>query len=293
MEADHIPGNGVSRAVSQERDPPDAPHVASALHALHLYGSAGIASFGWALCKMLGFDGARLIPLWFAAGIFVYNLDRLKSDPSDATNTPVRTHRLASLRRISIAATALAATALVVLPILWRDWTMLALTLTGGVICSNYSVPVCGWRLKDLPLVKTALPPTVVTLACLVPPLLTNPARDIQTLSLAAAWAWCFLMFNMTACDLRDIVGDRAHGIRSLPVCLGRNGTQLLLNAFAICAVSLAFILHAPLLATACAFCLGLLAFALRRPRSEAFYDWWVEGLLFLPALTMICGENR
>jgi hypothetical protein len=38
------------------------------------------------------------------------------------------------------------------------------------------------------------------------------------------------------------------------------------------------------------AYLAGLLL-ALRRPRTEAFYEWWVEGLLFLPALVELPGQ--
>ena len=36
---------------------------------------------------------------------------------------------------------------------------------------------------------------------------------------------------------------------------------------------------------------LGGILFAIRRPRSERFYEWWVEGILFLPALAVLASR--
>ena len=69
-----------------------------AVHALHLYGALGIATFGWSLGHWAGFSSARLLPLWLAGALVVYNLDRLKRDPADAINTPARVARHARLR---------------------------------------------------------------------------------------------------------------------------------------------------------------------------------------------------
>ena len=60
------------------------------VHALHIYGAVGIAVFGWSLGRWAGFASGRLLPLWLAGALVVYNLDRLKRDPADCVNTPER-----------------------------------------------------------------------------------------------------------------------------------------------------------------------------------------------------------
>ncbi|HSI12889.1 MAG TPA: UbiA family prenyltransferase, partial [Chthoniobacter sp.] len=111
---------------------------------------------------------------------------------------------------------------------------------------------------------------------------------------------WSFLMFNMIVCDLRDRAGDAACGIRSLPVMLGDKGTRWLLFALLVGIEALGLgkwllstdahrgawgmmSLFAPLY-------LGGILLAVRRPRSERFYEWIVEGMLFMPAIAVLIG---
>ena len=265
---------------------------------LSIYGACGIVSFGWALSKLLHFDCRPYAPLWFCAALFIYNLDRLKIDPADAVNTPRRSREAARLRTVSACIAIAAAVALVAVPALERDWLMLALVICGGLVCANYSLSPFGFRLKDVPLVKTLFAPTIVTAAILAPPFLQQrgnfPAIHYAT---AGVWTWCVLMFNMILCDLRDIRGDSLNGTRSLPVALGAGGTiRLLWGVLAmVVLMSVAAVLQsAPgnielwkFLGVGTALYLaGLLAVARRqKPLPESFYEWWVEGILFIPAV--------
>jgi 1,4-dihydroxy-2-naphthoate octaprenyltransferase len=89
----------------------------------------------------------------------------------------------------------------------------------------------------------------------------------------------------MLLCDLRDLEGDRVAGTISLPVYLGTELTWRVLLLVGSAVPLLAFLLSWPWQAFASLGYLAGLILALRRPRSESFYEWWVEGLLFLPAL--------
>ena len=74
-----------------------------------------------------------------------------------------------------------------------------------------------------------------MTIAILgLPWLHLGPATDAVTFTLTALRAWSFLLFNMIICDLRDLAGDRACGVRSLPVALGEKSTRMLLLALLI-----------------------------------------------------------
>ena len=137
--------------------------VFGAIHALHFYGSAGIVAFGWALSRLLHFECGRYLPLWLAGALLVYNLDRLKIDPADAINTPERVQRCARLRKAAGIIVFVSAGAILACPALLRDRPLFFLVLCGGFISLNYSVPLLGFRFKDLPLVKTLFPPTVLT----------------------------------------------------------------------------------------------------------------------------------
>lgn len=284
--------------------------IETALHALHIYGAAGLAAFGWAMGWLLETDARHWVPLWFCGGLLVYNADRLRRDPADAVNVPARTAASARHRPASLVALTLAAFVLIGLPVWRRDWLTLALVLGGGACALGYSIPILGFRWKDLPLIKTLFAPAVVTAAIFgllllgeIVPLRAHytahqdPFRRFDQGTLLTAWAFCLLLFNMLLCDLRDLPGDRACGIRSIPVLWGEKGTRRLLWTLAVLGqlllTRLILVHHYSdlpfaLLAAFTGLHEAWLLRAIRHPRSERFYEWAVEGLLYLPALA--CG---
>lgn len=269
------------------------------LHTLSIYGALGITAFGWALGQIVGWETGPWMPFWFCAALLVYNADRLRRDPADSLNIPLREAAAGRLRALSFTVLAASALVLLGLPILRRDWLTLALVAGGALVSLDYSIPLFGFRFKDVPLLKTFFAPTIVTASVLGLPWLHLRAGSVDnaTLVLTALRSWSFLMFNMILCDLRDRAGDNACGIRSLPVVLGDASTRRLLLAllggievFALSAWMLASGAHRITWAIMCLLgpiYLGGLLLAVRRPRSERFYEWVVEGMLFLPAIAV------
>ena len=273
------------------------------LHTLSIYGALGIVAFGWAMGHLLHWQTARWMPYWFCAALLVYNADRLRRDPADALNIPLREAAAARLRFLSLAALGISVLVLLVLPILRRDWLTLLLVLGGALVSLNYSIPLFGFRFKDVPLLKTFFAPTIVTASVLGLPWLhlASPSAEAATLALASVRSWSFLMFNMIVCDLRDRTGDEACGIRSLPVMLGEKGTRWLLallwvgiELLALGAYAVAADGNRRTWAIMCFLgpvYLGGIFWAVLRPRSERFYEWVVEGMLFLPAIAVCLGR--
>jgi hypothetical protein len=255
------------------------------VHALHLYGAAGIGAFGWSLGRWAGFASGKLLPLWLAGAVVVYNLDRLRRDPSDLVNTPERVRLHAMLRRWSWLLTAAGAAVLVLWPVWIGSRALLLLTAAALPVSLSYSFPVMGRRLKDVPVLKTLFAPLVVLTAVLAPPILMEDLRVGSALMLAAGWSWALLMFNMVLCDLRDIEGDRTAGTKSLPVLLGERSTLGLLWTLIAAGAACALIHGWPILAGATVVILAPLALAAKKPRAESFYEWLAEGTLFLPAV--------
>lgn len=274
------------------------PPLLASLHALAFYVAAGITSFGWALCALAGWDARPWLPLWFCGALLVYNVDRLRRDPADALNVPRRTATIERLRPVCVGLASIAAGVLIAVPLLHRDWVAFALVLAGTVGCLSYSIPIFGVQLKSVPLLKTFFAPTVLLCAIVFPPWIREGApADVAPACNALAWAWCFLEFNMIVCDLRDIEGDRRCGVVSLPVLLGSKRTRFVLAAL---------IFVTTLLASANAFAsdranhdcwllLGVLGslvltmiFVQSRTRCpERYYEWVVEGMMFLPAFVL------
>lgn len=281
---------------------------------LHFYGAAGIAAFGWSMGSLLGIDASAHLPLWLCAALLIYNADRLRRDPADALNVPARSAASARLRRLSAGTLLAAAVVLLGIPVWRRDWFTLGLILLGGVVSLGYSLPPVGWRWKDLPLIKTLFAPSIVTAAVFGLLVLgqtryrpeglgANPMADTFSLlwqvTFLLPWAWCYLLFNMVLCDLRDLAGDRQCGIHSIPVLWGEKGARRLLWVLAIGGqvIPLALLRFCPdegVPLSFVALLTGLyqawLLHATREPRSERFYEWAVEGLLYLPALALIAA---
>src|ERR1043166_9012353 len=105
------------RAEAHEKPERAVWQTLRAIHALQLYGAAGVAAFGWGLSKMLGFSCEKYAPLWFAGALLVYNLDRLKLDPADALNTPERLNQHNRSRAASLALAIASALLLIALPV--------------------------------------------------------------------------------------------------------------------------------------------------------------------------------
>ena len=258
------------------------PPLTSALHALALYVAAGITAFGWACCTLVGWDARPWLPLWFCGALLIYNIDRLRPDPADRINLPERTATVERLRPVLAVLAVLAAAVLVVLPLVRRDWITFAMVIVATIACLNYSIPMFGVRLKNVPLLKTFFAPGAIVAAIFLPPWLREgtPAHTFLVL----AWAWCFLLFNMIVCDARDVVGDVACGAVTLPSLLGEKRTRLVLAALIVLTTALA-LANWPLLGALGAVMLTIIFLASRARRSEPFYEWVVEGMMFLPAL--------
>jgi len=268
------------------------------LQTLSIYGAFGIVCFGWMLSRLLVFDCRHYALLWFCSAIFIYNLDRLKADPADPINMPNRSRDAARLRKASFFIAALAAVTIILAPILQRDPLMAVLTVCGCLFCVNYSLPLLGFRFKDIPFLKTFFAPTLVTAAFLIPPLLQQShGNHLAYYLTAAAWTWCVLMFNMLLCDLRDINGDTALGIKSVPAALGYRNTLFMLVAQLVLLAMLSAVkiqISAPgnvavwraISAGTLVYLAMLLAVQWKlKTKPESFYEWWVEGILYVPAL--------
>jgi 4-hydroxybenzoate polyprenyltransferase len=274
------------------------------LYALQLYGAVGIAAFGWAMGHLLGLDPTPQLPLWFCAAMLIYQADRLRLDPADPLNIPRRAAACARWRWLTWAAVAIGAAGLVGIPLWRRNWIVLGLVLLGSFVSLGYSAPLLGKRWKDVPVLKTLFAPTLVTAAVFALLMLAevtdptkNPIRLFDSLTWLLPWAFAYLLFNMVLCDLRDREGDAVTGIRSIPVFIGEKHTRTLLWGLAtlgqvLLVVGLRFQRDNPLPFGLLALFTGMyqvvLLVAVSSPRSERFYEWAVEGMLYLPALAFL-----
>jgi 4-hydroxybenzoate polyprenyltransferase len=209
------------------------------VYLLEVVSGVAVTCLGWVSCYLTGSPWLRSAPLWLGGYLFVYNLDRLHYDPADQVNTPTRFLYRDSLRSKRLFLIWLSVATLVAWPaITGRLWLIPPILLAIAVL-QFYSrpMPLVRKRLKDLPVVKTFIAPSLIAAVLVLWPALelrrSLGAREILVFS------WCFIVLsvNSISFDLRDIRGDLRNGTRTLPVLLGATWSTVLLGALALLAI--------------------------------------------------------
>jgi 4-hydroxybenzoate polyprenyltransferase len=235
------------------------------------------------------------VPLWFAAYLLVYNLDRLYPDPADLINVPIRAAKIKELRAARIGVVFLSSVILFAWPLLTgRPWLILALAFAATIL-QFYSRPIPGvrFRLKDLPYVKSFLPPGVIAGILVVWPCLENGRGFRLKECLELVCCFLVLLINSLVFDYRDIEGDSALGTKTIPVRLGARNTIYLLIALAATLIGVSIWLSArgsvsPLMpAVLAAASAGLLLAVVRQIRPMTI-SMLADLFLMIPAVVEI-----
>ena len=171
------------------------------IYFLELVGASAITALGYVACSLLQIDWSRSAPLWFAGYLFVYNSDRLYADPADATNTPLRFSWAPRLRPLRVPLIWLSAGILVLWPLVTaRGWMLFPLTAGIGTLWF-YSRPIlrAGYRVKDLPYVKSLLAPGVIASILVI-----WPAFESGKLAEPSVWLVIYLGFSGSHIERTD-----------------------------------------------------------------------------------------
>jgi 4-hydroxybenzoate polyprenyltransferase len=209
------------------------------VYLLEVVGGVAVTCLGWVSCYLTGSPWLRSAPLWLGGYLLVYNLDRLHYDPADQVNTPTRFRYRNSLRSKRLFLVWLSAATLVAWPAITGRLWLIPLIVLAIAALQFYSrpIPLVRKRLKDLPVLKTFIAPSLIAAVLVLWPVLeirrSLGAREI----LVFFWCFVILSVNSISFDLRDIQGDRRNGTRTLPVLLGANWSTVLLGALALLAI--------------------------------------------------------
>ena len=262
------------------------------IYLLELVGASAITALGCAACTILQIDWSRSAPLWFAGYLFVYNADRLYLDPADRLNTPLRSSWGARLRGCRVVLVWFSAGILGIWPLVTgRFWLLFPLAVAFGILCFySRPIPGAGFRLKDLPYLKSLLAPAVIAIVLVPWPALESGNGLQQKVWLVFFWIFLILTINALVFDYRDIAGDRLTGTKTIPVLLGHRRTRglLMLLAVALIVISIAlcwFRLAGPLVPIVLTFGSAVLLRSLRWRIHPALLSLLADILLFLPAL--------
>ncbi|GAB4224235.1 MAG: UbiA family prenyltransferase [Gammaproteobacteria bacterium] len=175
-----------------------------------------------------------LILLVFSSALAVYNLDRLHlvDESLDQTNVPKRTRWIANHQILLFSLTALALALLLILT--FSHYEHLAgFIITVFVFGVAYALPFIHFHghyysFKSLPFFKMIFVATLwVSFVVGLPLLHYQTNMDANAIHLLLAIAG-FVMVQVTLNDLRDIKGDKAHHVLSLPVVVGPCGARMI-----------------------------------------------------------------
>ena len=270
----------------------DFRSILISIYLLELVGASAVTALGCVACTILAIDWRLSAPLWFAGYLTVYNADRLYVDPADRLNTPLRTSWGARLRGCRLVLISLSAGILGMWPVLTgRRWLVFPLALAFGVLCFySRPIPRIGFRLKDLPYLKSFLAPTVVAMILVLWPALESGNGLQQKVWLVFFWVFLILTLNALVFDYRDIAGDTSTGTKTIPALLGHRRTHGLLLALAVAltVMSLALTwlrLVGPLMPVVLTFGSAVLLRALRWRIHPTLLSLLADALLFLPAI--------
>lgn len=210
-------------------------------------------------------------PVWsvvaFLCAFFVYSLDKISGSTEDLLNTPERAI-LVNYPIKQIAILAYLAAFLIVFATDWHKWYCVVVFGAAGCI---YAIPLFhGMRLKDIPGLKAPY----VALTCTI--------CFAGLVGAGYSLVFLLILINTVLFDMRDLIGDAANGVKTIPVMAGASRTIYLLAALD---ALLAFI-HLPS---------GLIGAALimyfEYPRPSLQYDLLVDGWPMISLVLIYLSE--
>jgi 4-hydroxybenzoate polyprenyltransferase len=214
----------------------------------------GLATIGevYVASSLAGVEANVALVVGLLATVGVYNLDKLADLEADAATYAERTAFVSAYPRVYAALSVVAVVGAVALAIEHGGLTGLGLTLFPGAIAAVYSFPIIPSdsvaRLKDVFIVNT----TVVSLAWAVPvafvpiALAANGSGYLAGAVVAAVWFFLRSAVSIEVHNVRDVDGDSANGVTTLPTTIGVRHTQLILYGLEL--VSLALVVGAAVL---------------------------------------------
>jgi 4-hydroxybenzoate polyprenyltransferase len=165
------------------------------------------------------------------------------------------------------------------------------LALVFGILCFySRPIPNVGFRLKDLPYLKSLLAPIVIATVLVLWPAWESGNGLPGNVWLVFLWIFLILTINALAYDYRDIEGDRLTGTRTIPLLLGQSRTRGLLIALAGAVVLMSSALSrlglaGPLMPALLTLGSIILLYSLRCRPHPALISLIADILLFLPAV--------
>jgi 4-hydroxybenzoate polyprenyltransferase len=164
----------------------------------------------------------------FLIAFSVYSLDKLLNLEEDSISLPQRARFINQHKKLFTYATVAAYAFAIVLSGL-KNILALLVILSPLLIGLLYSLKIANMRLKDIPILKNiSISASWAIVGTFLPLAVTFEQHLIEiTLIFYLCFIKCFI--NTVIFDVRDIEGDRANKVRTIPVILGLKTTKILL----------------------------------------------------------------
>ena len=205
--------------------------------ALHVHSLSGIQAIV-AAAKTVFITSLLSLPLTAAPLIAalvtlgIYTANKLTDLDEDSINRPDQVDLVTEQRTQIVAAIVVSLLAAAALAVLRGGVTALAITLlpvVAGVFYNQAVVPGHDVRLKDVFAVNTILVAAAWALpVTLLPSLLSGPAA-VGLLPAATLFMFLKTVVSVEVFNVRDVAGDRASGVATVPVVLGLQKTKYVL----------------------------------------------------------------
>lgn len=260
--------------------------------------SLGFAAQAAFSCYVLGLPVAMLCAAQiFCCALFIYTLDHaMDSEVQPSHDASQDAASGSGFLRVLCGASGVASLALAAIAPTAATAVVLSFLFLGAI----YGVPlpfVGGRRLKDVPGLKAFYVAAVQVFAVVGLPLAwTGQPVGPEALAIAV-FMFVFCATNVIAFDIRDVVADRAHGTKTLPVLLGVANTRgFLLGMNMALIAAIAFAASAGLAAghdIAMACTLASVAYVLFvNERTERWvFGLVIDGVYMLPLLVFLGGS--
>lgn len=211
----------------------------------------------------------------------VYSLDKLTKSDEDKTNMPERQKFLSGHKTIAVLC-ALGAYGVAVMITAFSNPLALPVILSPVIVNAVYATKLhpCVPRLKDIPIMKNVVVALIWAMGGALLPAV-NMTHAQNTLVAAVFYFVAVKMFiNTVLYDVRDVDGDRAKGMRTMPIILGEKKTiavLMLLNSTLLLWLRFAEI-HLQLIATILVLYGYVYIFYFRKRRNHLALDFFVDG---------------
>jgi|WetSurMetagenome_2_1015567.scaffolds.fasta_scaffold25252_4 4-hydroxybenzoate polyprenyltransferase len=200
-----------------------------------LYLSIAAGAMAYMSCCLQGLGSLPVtVGIMFLVTYSVYNLNRKTDESEDVINHSDR-FSFTKKHEFALYYSAVGAYGFALILALFYGFVTVLITLIPLISGIFYSVPVFPnlmkyGRLKEIPVIKNLIISIAWALPSAILPVYISHVHPNQMTTITAIFFFTLVFINSTVFDMRDIKGDIAAGVETIPILLGKQNTNILLT---------------------------------------------------------------